>query len=68
MDEADYFSFIRAGSADEESFQQEFMCQPADDNTAFLPYDLIAAANTGKTKRGTLICWIVRTRSLSVLT
>ena len=42
MDEADYFSFIRAGSADEESFQQEFMCQPADDNTAFLGYDLIA--------------------------
>jgi phage FluMu gp28-like protein len=41
MDEADYFSFIRAGSADEESFQQEFCCQPADDNTAFLPYDLI---------------------------
>jgi phage FluMu gp28-like protein len=42
MDEADYFNFIRTGSADEESFQQEFMCQPADDNTAFLPYDLIA--------------------------
>jgi phage FluMu gp28-like protein len=42
MDEADYFSFIRQGSADEESFLQEFMCLPADDNTAFLPYDLIA--------------------------
>jgi phage FluMu gp28-like protein len=42
MDEADYFSFIRSGSADEESFQQEFCCTPADDNTAFLPYDLIA--------------------------
>jgi phage FluMu gp28-like protein len=42
MDEGDYFSFVRTGSADEESFLQEFMCQPADDNTAFLPYDLIA--------------------------
>jgi phage FluMu gp28-like protein len=42
MDEGDYFSFVRAGSADEESFQQEFCCVPADDNTAFLPYDLIA--------------------------
>jgi phage FluMu gp28-like protein len=42
MDEADYFSFIRSGCADEESFQQEFCCVPADDNTAFLPYDLIA--------------------------
>jgi phage FluMu gp28-like protein len=43
MDEGDYFNFIRSGSADEESFLQEFMCQPADDNTAFLSYDLIAA-------------------------
>jgi phage FluMu gp28-like protein len=42
MDESDYFNFIRAGCADEESFQQEFCCTPADDNTAFLPYDLIA--------------------------
>ena len=43
MDETDYFNFIRSGSADEESFLQEFMCQPADDNTAFLSYDLIAS-------------------------
>ena len=43
MDEGDYFNFIRSGCADEESFLQEFMCQPADDNTAFLGYDLIAS-------------------------
>ncbi len=43
MDEADYFNFIRAGCADEESFLQEFMCQPADDASAFLSYDLIAS-------------------------
>jgi phage FluMu gp28-like protein len=42
MDETDYFNFMRAGAGDEESFLQEFCCQPADDNTAFLPYDLIA--------------------------
>jgi phage FluMu gp28-like protein len=42
MDEAEYFSFIRASCADEESFLQEFMCVPADDNSAFLSYDLIA--------------------------
>ena len=42
MDETDYFNFVRAGAADEESFQQEFMCQPADDSAAFLTYDLIA--------------------------
>ena len=44
MDEARYFDFTKAGCADEESFLQEFMCQPADDDAAFLEYDLIAAA------------------------
>ncbi len=33
----------RAGCPDEESWQQEFMCQPADDQSAFLSYDLIAS-------------------------
>ncbi len=41
MDEAAYFDFIRSGCADEESFQQEYCCVPADDNAAFLSYDLI---------------------------
>ena len=43
MDEADYFNFIRSGCADEESFLQEYMCVPADDEAAFLSYDLIAS-------------------------
>jgi phage FluMu gp28-like protein len=43
MDEAAYFDFVRAGCSDEESFQQEFMCNPADDAGAFLEYDLIAS-------------------------
>lgn len=43
MDEASYFDFTRAGCADEESFLQEYMCRPADDDAAFLEYDLIAA-------------------------
>lgn len=43
MDEAEYFDFVRAGCADEESFQQEYMCNPADDDAAFLEYDLIAS-------------------------
>src|SRR5690625_2631159 len=43
MDEAAYFDFVKSGCADEESFQQEYMCQPADDDAAFLEYDLIAA-------------------------
>jgi len=43
MDEGDYFNFMRSGAADEESFQQEFCCSPADDSAAFLSYDLIAS-------------------------
>lgn len=43
MVEADYFDFIKSGCADEESFLQEYMCEPADDDSAFLEYDLIAS-------------------------
>jgi phage FluMu gp28-like protein len=43
MDEAAYFDWVKAGCADEESFQQEYMCNPADDDAAFLEYDLIAS-------------------------
>lgn len=43
MDEAAYFDYVRSGCADDESFQQEYMCHPADDDVAFLEYDLIAA-------------------------
>ena len=42
MTEAEYFDFVRSGCADQESFDQEYMCRPADDNAAFLEYDLIA--------------------------
>ncbi|MEO1488853.1 MAG: terminase family protein [Pseudomonadota bacterium] len=41
MDEAAYFDFVRSGTVDEEAFQQEFMCNPADDDAAFLEYSLI---------------------------
>jgi phage FluMu gp28-like protein len=41
MDEAEYFDFIRKGCVDQESFLQEFMCVPADDASAFIPYELI---------------------------
>jgi len=42
MDEPEYFDFIRSGCASEEQFLQEYMCVPADDEGAFLSYDLIA--------------------------
>lgn len=41
MDEAAYFDLVRSGCADEESFQQEYMCNPADDAGAFLGYEMI---------------------------
>ncbi|MBF5006393.1 phage terminase large subunit family protein [Diaphorobacter caeni] len=43
MDEARYFDFIRAGAADEESFDQEYQCIPSDDDSKFLEYELITA-------------------------
>lgn len=43
MDEAAYFDFIKRGAADEESFDQEYMCIPADDDAKFLEYGLITA-------------------------
>ncbi len=49
MDEAAYFEHVRAGAADEESFQQEYMCRPADDDVAFLEYDLIAGCEYAAT-------------------
>ena len=41
FDETDYFNYQRKRAADEETFQQEYMCNPASDAGAFLPYDLI---------------------------
>ena len=43
MDEAAYFDFIKSGCSDAESFEQEYCCNPADDDSAFLEYDLIAS-------------------------
>lgn len=50
MDEAAYFDFVKKGCADEESFLQEYMCQPADDDAAFLEYDLIASCEYGESE------------------
>ena len=43
MDEAEYFDFIKNGCADQESFDQEYGCVPADDDAKFLEYGLITA-------------------------
>jgi phage FluMu gp28-like protein len=38
----DFLQSLRDGCPDEETWQQEFLCQPGDDDSAFLSYDLIA--------------------------
>jgi phage FluMu gp28-like protein len=47
MDETDYFNYIRSRCRDEETFLQEYMCVPSDDNSAFLSYDLIDGCKYG---------------------
>jgi phage FluMu gp28-like protein len=47
MDNAAYYDFIRASCPDEETFAQEYLCVPADESTAFLPWELIAACEFG---------------------
>lgn len=51
MDEAAYFDFTKAGAADEESFDQEYMCIPADDDSKFIEYELITACEYLATER-----------------
>lgn len=41
MDEAAYFDFIKNSCADNESFLQEYMCEPFDDKSSFLSYESI---------------------------
>ncbi len=41
MDEAQYYDFIKSGCPDDETFEQEYNCNPADDATTFLSYNLI---------------------------
>lgn len=75
MDEAAYFDWVKSGAADEESFLQEYMCKPADDDAAFLEYDLIASVEYGQgvdwqtDEGGTLYAGvdIGRTQDLTVL-
>lgn len=42
MNEAEYFDWVKTDCPDEESFLQEYMCRPGDDDAAFLEYNLIA--------------------------
>jgi phage FluMu gp28-like protein len=44
MDEADFFNFKKRECSNIETFNQEYMCISADEESAFLSYDLITAA------------------------
>ncbi|MDR2806807.1 MAG: terminase family protein, partial [Puniceicoccales bacterium] len=44
MDAADYFDYIRRSCPDQETFLQEYMCEPYDDQALFLPTNLIEDA------------------------
>lgn len=57
MDEAAYFDFIKAGCADEETFNQEYMCIPSNDATAFITYEMLDGNRVPgrvETERGTV--------------
>jgi phage FluMu gp28-like protein len=41
MTEGEYFDYVKGSCPDDDSFVQEYMCQPSDDRSAFLSYELI---------------------------
>ncbi len=43
MDTADYYNFIRASCPDEATFMEEYLCEPIDETSAFLTYELITS-------------------------
>ena len=47
MDEGDYFDSVRRSCPDYETFQQEYMCEPYDDQSVFLSSELIDQAENG---------------------
>jgi len=57
MDEQAYFDFVKADCVDEEMFNQEYMCIPSNDATAFISYEMLDGNHVpGKTtvERGTV--------------
>jgi len=52
----DFLQSLRNECADEETWQQEFLCVPGDDNAAFLSYDLIAGCEYSAIESGQ--CWV----------
>jgi phage FluMu gp28-like protein len=51
MDEGDYFDYIRRSCPDQETFLQEYMCEPCDSQSIFLPMALVEEAERGYNPR-----------------
>lgn len=49
MDRAAYFDFVRSTCPDEATFQQEYMCNPLDDRSVFLDWDLLLSCEYDST-------------------
>ena len=64
MDEAAYFDFIRKGAPDEESFQQEYMCVPSDDASAFIEWGLLDGCCTAEGEQWELTLEQAATREI----
>ena len=45
MDEQAYFDYTKAGATDETAFNQEYMCIPEDEGSAFITQDMLEAAS-----------------------
>ena len=43
MSESEYFDFVKKSCPDEDSFLQEYMCQPLDDNNSFISTETVIA-------------------------
>jgi phage FluMu gp28-like protein len=56
MDEAEYFDYQKNRAADMATFLQEYMCQPEDEDTQFLPYTLIAPCVYSPLEMATYLC------------
>ncbi len=71
MDEGDYYNFIKNSCATEKSFLQEYMCQPYDDDNAFLSYELLESCFYENTEENPVLgpCFmgvdLARTQDLS---
>ena len=47
MDEQQYYDYVKADCVDDEMFNQEYMCIPSNDETAFISYPMLTSCHMG---------------------